>query len=896
MRPKKITLKGITTFQNATIIDFTKFGNFFAIIGENGSGKSSIFDAMTHALFGAAAKSSKGVNLSSLYSSNDASIEFEFQHRNETYRVRRSIKERQGFLSKLNKKNNWEILVERSEKEITKKIEDILGLDIDLFTKTTLIPQDRFRAIIDQKAAERRNSFKHLANTTIYEEMREQANIKKKEIEQSIATKIGELGFRTLDIYNENNKENIDTIELKNKKIELYAKQEHLTIKLEDEKNVLKIYQTLEKEIISYSNIHNQKNNNDKEIVEDHQNMQISERDFKNNTSEINNIKKLIEEMKYLPKAADVLEKWNENNDLESSKKIIEKKIMSIEQVKSINEIDTRTPILNNRLIEIASEIEKFKVQIRNEFNKLKESISAINPFIQSRITYRKEINILVQIEKKYDAQTFEAIIANLQKGDICPVCNNVIAEIEKKTINLEKNIIPKESIEIQRDKVSNAEREMLKLAGIIEKYFTIDIKNDNDNLLLSNGKKAEVKKATIIELGNKIYDFENKYDMKTNSKEKNENEQTYKTMNTELATAQIDKIIDESIKIISFIKNVESFQSLSELTKNLTTYLNKEENIIVIEKLKPAKNNIKTLLENLNSNEKKYNKSQQAINELLDDNKKIEGKIEILQKSLQGNEDKTKYFNIDLKNSENKILEATSKIPDYPNKKITTIVDSSEKIEQKTEALRQIIVDNKNELLQIQQKIINIDEAISIIEKNLELQAMLTVYEEVTKDLSESNFPTYVQNKIIGDILLLASKKLESFSSIFDGIGMKDHEEKKKDAGELVIYDRGEERSVATLSGGEKFVVSLAFILGISEYIVNLQNENQHMSIESLIIDEGFGSLDEENLDMVIQALEEVAEERMVAIITHVKDIEKRTPSALKIKRGTTEKIEVLN
>jgi exonuclease SbcC len=70
MRPKKITLKGITTFQNATIIDFTKFGNFFAIIGENGSGKSSIFDAMTHALFGAAAKSSKGVNLSSLYSTS----------------------------------------------------------------------------------------------------------------------------------------------------------------------------------------------------------------------------------------------------------------------------------------------------------------------------------------------------------------------------------------------------------------------------------------------------------------------------------------------------------------------------------------------------------------------------------------------------------------------------------------------------------------------------------------------------------------------------------------------------------------------------------------------------------------------------------------------------------
>ena len=896
MRPNKITLKGITTFQNATTIDFTEIGNFFAIVGENGSGKSSIFDAMTHALFGASAKSSKGVNLSSLYSSDDASIEFEFQHRNETYQVRRSIKERQGFLRKLNKDKNWDILVERSEKEITKTIEDILGLDIDLFTKTTLIPQDQFSKVINQKASDRRNSFKHLANTIIYEKMREQANIKKREIEQSIATKIGELGIRTLDLYNENNKENIDIIELKNKKIEISAKQEHINIKLKDKKNVLKIYQTLEKEIASYSNIHNQKNNNDKDIVEDHQNMQISERDFKNNTLEINKIKNLIEKMKYLPKAADVLKKWNENNDLESSKKIIEQKIISLGQIKNIDEIDTRVAILNNRLIEIANEIGKIKVQIRNEFNKLKESIFEIKPFIQSRITYIKEKNILVQIEKKYDAQNIEAIISNLQKGDICPVCNNVIVEIEKKTTNLEKNIISKESMEIQKNKLSNAERKMLKLAGIIENYFTIDIKNDSDTLLLSNRKKAEVKKTIIYELGNKIYDFENKYDIKIKSNEKNENEQVYEIMNTELATLQIDKIIDESIKIISFMKNVESFQSLSELTKNLTTYLEKEENIIVITKLKPAQNNIKNLLENLNSNEKKYNESQKAINELLDDNKKIEGKIEILKKSLQGNEDKTKYFNIDLKNSENKILESTSKIPDYPNKTIAIIIDSSENIEQKTEALRQIIVDNNNELLQIQKKLINIDEAISIIEKNLELQNMLTIYEEVTKDLSESNFPTYVQNKIISDILLLASKKLESFSSFFDGIGMKNDEEKKKDAGELVIYDRGDERSVATLSGGEKFVASLAFILGISEYIVNLQKEKQHMSIESLIIDEGFGTLDEENLDIVIQALEEVAEERMVAIITHVKDIEKRTPSALKIKLGTSEKIEVLN
>ena len=73
------------------------------------------------------------------------------------------------------------------------------------------------------------------------------------------------------------------------------------------------------------------------------------------------------------------------------------------------------------------------------------------------------------------------------------------------------------------------------------------------------------------------------------------------------------------------------------------------------------------------------------------------------------------------------------------------------------------------------------------------------------------------------------------------------------------------------------------------------MQDNEQHMSMESLIIDEGFGSLDEENLDIVIEALEEVAEDRMVAIISHVKDLEKRIPSIIKVKAGTTNKIEIL-
>ena len=142
--------------------------------------------------------------------------------------------------------------------------------------------------------------------------------------------------------------------------------------------------------------------------------------------------------------------------------------------------------------------------------------------------------------------------------------------------------------------------------------------------------------------------------------------------------------------------------------------------------------------------------------------------------------------------------------------------------------------------------------------------------------------------NQVIENILLLSSAKLQILSPSIESIS-------QGETGQLVISDKGEERKVVTLSGGEKFICSLAMILGISEYISNLQDNEQHMSMESLIIDEGFGSLDEENLDIVIEALEEVAEDRMVAIISHVKDLEKRIPSIIKVKAGTTNKIEIL-
>lgn len=93
----------------------------------------------------------------------------------------------------------------------------------------------------------------------------------------------------------------------------------------------------------------------------------------------------------------------------------------------------------------------------------------------------------------------------------------------------------------------------------------------------------------------------------------------------------------------------------------------------------------------------------------------------------------------------------------------------------------------------------------------------------------------------------------------------------------EINVYDdnAGSSRSAQTLSGGESFIAALSLALGLAEVI---QNQSGGVSVETLFIDEGFGSLDEEALEMAMNALEGVESQgRMIGIISHVKELKER-------------------
>jgi len=105
----------------------------------------------------------------------------------------------------------------------------------------------------------------------------------------------------------------------------------------------------------------------------------------------------------------------------------------------------------------------------------------------------------------------------------------------------------------------------------------------------------------------------------------------------------------------------------------------------------------------------------------------------------------------------------------------------------------------------------------------------------------------------------------------------------------ELLVFDQytGQERHVKTLSGGESFKASLSLALGLADVV---QNYAGGVSLETMFIDEGFGTLDPESLDQAIEALMDIQSSgRLVGIISHVPELKERIDVRLEVMADQT-------
>ncbi|GHH96739.1 AAA family ATPase [Neobacillus kokaensis] len=163
----------------------------------------------------------------------------------------------------------------------------------------------------------------------------------------------------------------------------------------------------------------------------------------------------------------------------------------------------------------------------------------------------------------------------------------------------------------------------------------------------------------------------------------------------------------------------------------------------------------------------------------------------------------------------------------------------------------------------------------------------------EITKGQNSFRitFERYVLAAFLDDILREANVRLRKMTSgRFQLLRKTDRAKGNAQSGlELQVFDQytGQERHVKTLSGGESFKASLSLALGLADVV---QNYSGGVSLETMFIDEGFGTLDPESLDQAIEALMDIQSSgRLVGIISHVPELKERIDARLEVIAGQT-------
>ncbi|MFE0508009.1 AAA family ATPase [Peribacillus butanolivorans] len=227
-------------------------------------------------------------------------------------------------------------------------------------------------------------------------------------------------------------------------------------------------------------------------------------------------------------------------------------------------------------------------------------------------------------------------------------------------------------------------------------------------------------------------------------------------------------------------------------------------------------------------------------------------------------------------------------KLKDVVKPDLEGLKKTFEFIDRELELLRR----NQNELLadkQINEEIERKLELIREEQKSLdERYSIVGHLSEISKGQNSFRitFERYVLAAFLDDILKEANLRLLKMTSgRYQLLRKLDPTRRNIQSGlELSVYDQytGQERHVKTLSGGESFKASLALALGLADVV---QQNAGGISLETMFIDEGFGTLDPESLDHAIEALMDIQSTgRLVGIISHVPELKERIDAQLQV------------
>ncbi|WP_278683676.1 SbcC/MukB-like Walker B domain-containing protein, partial [Paraclostridium bifermentans] len=560
----------------------------------------------------------------------------------------------------------------------------------------------------------------------------------------------------------------------------------------------------------------------------------------------------------------------------------------------------------------------------------------------ENHIKLNKEYEKIEQIYK-HDKKSFEAmdeiykkeqagiLAAILKENKPCPVCGS---KNHPNPAVISKNLVvpTKEELKIAKEKSEKSEKEYNLIINELTKLNT-DCKNYFDivsNSLLKFSKPLNIDekysdntdeivklkglelKVNIDNLNKDLIKINEKLSLKKSIEEKNQTiENSIIEIEKELSTlektekillpeiAQINTRIEEYKKEIP--NDILDIKTLENLINIKSKELDDSQKKLI--KLREDNENISRKLEGETS---KSNQIKDYIEELKTNVEKIRLEFNNVLKSLEF-DDFSSYA--EFKSKIYLIEDLEKEVEDY-YLNLNLLKSKKEDIVIKTKDLSFIDIDSIDEKLKKLQEEkkgleLRLRELYSVLEnnksilKNVEsLNAKFKVIEEEYKVVGELadlangkkspyiSFERYILASYFEDIIEAANIRLEKMTG--DRFSLIRKKSKSKGAGqkglELEIYDNytDSSRDVSSLSGGESFKASLSLALGLSDVV---QSNAGGVSLDTMFVDEGFGTLDPQSLDNAIDSLLELQRGgRLVGIISHVEELKERIDAKLEV------------
>lgn len=910
MRPLKITMSAFGPYAGEVTLDMQKLGKsgIYLITGDTGAGKTTVFDAISYALYGEASGNYReNTTLRSKYASADTPtfVELEFEYNNEIYKINRNPeyprpnKRGEGFTKQ---SANAELVMPDGSvitkiKEVSAKVEEIIGINKNQFSQIAMIAQGDFRKLLNCETNERSKIFRKIFKTepyhnieiklsSLFNELKRNREKEKSGIEQYInQLKCNENDTLSLELERAKSGDVLieDVIKLAgeiiNKDTLEYTKTqkniESINEEIEKINSNIKLYEKQEATKKAYAKASAQleelktKRNDCEKAYKSAEAQRERLDDLTRKINLINSKMPKYDELKSLEDSinerAQSFEKSNnllklKQQEITLLEKEFDEKSKALEEVKGADLLVQKLNVQKEEIKKKAEALKELKIEIdrcKTEQKNLKNAQSFAKSALDEYGALENEYN---QIYIAFFNEQAGIIADELKDGEPCPVCGSTShPNLARKSENAPsqadvesaQNLVKKaqEKADKARDTASalksrfdeiaaNVKSAAKKLFGTDDNVF--DDYNSNINAL----KKEYDDTLALLKTANEKLNLYQKLDKeipKIQEKQKSLSDEI-STLNTQKASDEA--FISENTKRVTSIKSELDFESADLAKDKLKEYTNLSSDIKnAIEKSKNDFDDIKS----------KYDTQK--------------GKKASLENALK------EFKEIDLASLNEKSL----KLNEHKND-----------IDETAKSLYSRIDSNKS-------LVDNISEKRDILKEYDDKYVWLKALSETANgDISgkeKITLETFVQMTYFDSIIRKANIRLLTMSDgQYELVRRSDAETLKKNEGlalDVIDHFNASSRSVSTLSGGESFMASLCLALGLSDEI---QSSNGGIKLDTMFVDEGFGSLDGEALDRALSALTSLSQgNRLVGIISHVDALCDRIDNKIVITKDRT-------